>query len=343
MIVYNRCMLMACMLFLFAAPECCARLMRPVRTAQAGNADEIRSESALRDAIKNNNVVIVKAYSPDCPHCIHYKSKFDAAAQEISDKALFVTYNVDDKAFDKFSDEYKVESLPTTLIFVNGSLKTSKIGDMSKDALIKEVNAVSNAVNDKKIVVTSQDDVLEDDDTEIEGTVVVKQAAQKPVAKKEPVKKASANGSHCNKKAVITKQDGKKASCCAKPAQPAPVKEKPADDKGHGNIKELNSMSEYEALIAKPGLVVVKFYAVWCGPCKSMAPAYEKVAEKYADKATFTQINADNGSFEPLMKIHATGLPSTIFVVNGQVVDKLRGGVPDYIIEAKVQEHLKNV
>jgi thioredoxin len=58
----------------------------------------------------------------------------------------------------------------------------------------------------------------------------------------------------------------------------------------------------FEEYVGKPGVLVIDWWAPWCGPCRAFAPIYEKAAEKYAD-VTFAKINTEDqpdlaGSFQ---------------------------------------------
>ncbi len=61
----------------------------------------------------------------------------------------------------------------------------------------------------------------------------------------------------------------------------------------NGKVKELNQ-ANFDKYIANNDLpVVVDFWAPWCGPCKMMAPNFEKVAAELATKARFVKVNTE--------------------------------------------------
>jgi thioredoxin 1 len=340
MVNHNKYVVVACALLFFGAQQSFAQRFLRTKTAQVNNFVDISSEDALRDVIKKHPVVVIKAYSPKCPHCIQYEGAFNAAAQSLKNEAHFVAYNANNKEFDKFSDEYDVESLPTTLIFVNGVLKTKKIGGMSQDALATEINKVAAVKKEMPsrldIDDMDEDDSFDDMDLEEDVIVVTPMPAPKPIKKPTPAP---------IKKDVVVKKVEHKGSCCpkkqVKPVCPKP-EQKPESPKGHGGIKKVATQSAYDALIGQPGLVVVKFYGVWCGPCKAMAPRFEKIAATYADKAAFVEIDVDltDEDLHAVVEENAPTLPRILFIKNGQIVEKL-GNAPDHVLESLIQKHTK--
>jgi len=87
-------------------------------------------------------------------------------------------------------------------------------------------------------------------------------------------------------------------------------------------MKHITSQ-EYEALAVSSDLLVIDFYATWCGPCKMLAPVFEEVAAKYPD-ATFVKVNVDEEE-ELARKFRISVIPTLVFVKNGEAVKTTTG------------------
>jgi len=70
-------------------------------------------------------------------------------------------------------------------------------------------------------------------------------------------------------------------------------------------------------------LVVVDFYADWCGPCKRIAPKYIELADQYTN-VVFCKVNVDENP-KISQEFQITGLPTFLLFKKGQIVDKVVG------------------
>jgi len=71
-------------------------------------------------------------------------------------------------------------------------------------------------------------------------------------------------------------------------------------------------------------LVVVDFWATWCGPCRSMAPHLETLANEYEGKVRIVKVDVDRNQ-KTAIKFGIQNLPTLLVFKNGEVVDKLVG------------------
>lgn len=86
-------------------------------------------------------------------------------------------------------------------------------------------------------------------------------------------------------------------------------------------------------------LVVVDFWAVWCGPCRMIAPTIEELAKEYAGKVKVAKLNTDeNPDIASRYKI--MGIPTVMFFKGGEKVDQIVGAVPKTQLKAKVDSLL---
>ena len=85
--------------------------------------------------------------------------------------------------------------------------------------------------------------------------------------------------------------------------------------------------------------VLVDFWAVWCGPCKAIAPIVDSVAATYAGRLKVAKVNVDQNGATP-SRYGIRGIPALLLFKGGKVVDQIVGYVPQDVIEEKVQRLL---
>ena len=85
--------------------------------------------------------------------------------------------------------------------------------------------------------------------------------------------------------------------------------------------------------------VLVDFWAVWCGPCKAIAPIVDGIATTYAGKLKVAKVNVDENAATP-GRYNVRGIPSLLFFKDGKVTDQVVGFVPQDVIEEKVKSLL---
>ena len=85
--------------------------------------------------------------------------------------------------------------------------------------------------------------------------------------------------------------------------------------------------------------VMVDFWAVWCGPCKAIAPIVDSVAASYAGKLKVAKVNVDENGATP-SRYGIRGIPALLFFKGGKVADQVVGYVPQDVIDQKIQKLL---
>jgi thioredoxin 1 len=89
-----------------------------------------------------------------------------------------------------------------------------------------------------------------------------------------------------------------------------------------GKYIELTS-DNFEATTSE-GVVLVDFWAPWCGPCRMIAPVIEELAEEFDGKAKICKVNTDEEQ-ELAVKFGIRSIPTIIFMKDGEIVDQMIG------------------
>ncbi len=87
-------------------------------------------------------------------------------------------------------------------------------------------------------------------------------------------------------------------------------------------VRELKA-DEFDAAVAK-GVVLVDFWATWCGPCRMLAPVLEQAAEELGDSASVCKVNVEECR-ELAIKFMVRNVPALFVLKDGEVVDRLVG------------------
>ncbi|MDU3724051.1 thioredoxin [Clostridium celatum] len=89
----------------------------------------------------------------------------------------------------------------------------------------------------------------------------------------------------------------------------------------------------------KDGVVIVDFFADWCGPCKMLAPIFEEVGNEMEGKAKFIKVNVDEAR-DIADKFRISTIPTMIVLKNGEKKEVSVGFMPKEKIKEMVEKHL---
>ena len=84
---------------------------------------------------------------------------------------------------------------------------------------------------------------------------------------------------------------------------------------------------------------LVDFWAVWCGPCRMIAPHLKTIAKEYDGKLKVTKVDTDQ-NYETAMKYAVRSIPTLILFKDGKPVERMVGAMPKHRILEKVTPHL---
>ncbi|MBS4173751.1 thioredoxin [Bacillus sp. FJAT-49736] len=86
------------------------------------------------------------------------------------------------------------------------------------------------------------------------------------------------------------------------------------------------------------GLVLVDFWATWCGPCKMIAPVLEEVDSELSDKVKITKLDVDENQ-ETASKFGVMSIPTLILMKDGKEIDKVIGYQPKEALVEFINKH----
>lgn len=96
---------------------------------------------------------------------------------------------------------------------------------------------------------------------------------------------------------------------------------------------------DFEAEVIRSDLpVLIDFWAPWCGPCRSIAPVIEELAQDYVGKLKVAKLNVDENPLTPT-QYGVRGIPNLLILKQGQVKEQIVGAVP----KARLVEAIERV
>jgi len=99
---------------------------------------------------------------------------------------------------------------------------------------------------------------------------------------------------------------------------------------------EVNDSNFEEIVLKSDKLVIIDFWAEWCGQCRMVAPSIEEISEEYKGKVLVAKVDVDTNP-DISSKLGIRNIPTVMFFKNGKMVDKQVGAVPKSNFVSKLE------
>ncbi len=97
--------------------------------------------------------------------------------------------------------------------------------------------------------------------------------------------------------------------------------------------------TNFTELIQDSKLVIVDFWATWCGPCRMLSPILDEVEAEMPEQITVVKVNVDDAD-EIAAQYRIMSIPTLLFIKNGEIVDKTVGAMPKPALLEKIKANL---
>ena len=106
-------------------------------------------------------------------------------------------------------------------------------------------------------------------------------------------------------------------------------------------MQEIVTALEFDTIISQDKPVILDFYADWCGPCKSLLPIVEKLADKYEGEIIIQKVNVDRFP-ELAQKFGVRSIPSLYMIQDKQVLEEVQGYQSEADLESFIARNTKH-
>lgn len=104
-------------------------------------------------------------------------------------------------------------------------------------------------------------------------------------------------------------------------------------------VTEIENNQFDQQVLQQAKTVIVDFWAPWCAPCKAMAPAFESLAETYADQMVFTKCDVDSNT-AVAERYGIKAIPTLMIFQGGKAIDSITGMVSQGVLDDAIKKAL---
>ena len=104
------------------------------------------------------------------------------------------------------------------------------------------------------------------------------------------------------------------------------------------NVSPVSALDFESEVIKSDKLVIVDFWAEWCGPCKMIAPLLDEVAKEMPDKVKIVKVNVDNEQ-QLAQQYGIYNIPTLLFFKGGAVREQVVGTAAKKVLVEKINAH----